>query len=414
MPNSSERKLINSAIGSWSGYIYQGMCAVYVALDHIRKAYNSGGSTNQLEGYKLYLDAYDDFSVHNENGQAISLHQCKLYKQSKSFDEAQKLLVATKADLVQKSICTEDTTKYFHSNQQPRLIEGVSFFEDFEGDKSFNADILSLKISRIIAKIFEDQGIERHRMRVYNALISWVDTKVTAIHGLYLKEKRYLYEIATHPNSGIPFSEIISILFLDDFAAYPRKDFYRLLKYDFLHSIKDEIESSYESEDDWEGGDPKHIQILVDSIGNMPIVDFEHIVQRLLPVEHIRPCEKSKENVCNSSIAQELIQLVASCNFKLRPEVDWCERSKRQAPIAVKHLSLSKVCRQLYQNRANLDCLREYNTLVTKDGNEFITDIRDKVSTINQIDKSDSDENIFKTKKVGLLSVSKFNTGDYE
>lgn len=56
-----------------------------------------------------------------------------------------------------------------------------------------------------------------------------------------------------------------------------------------------------------------------------------------------------------------------------------------------------------------------YDILVTKEGNEFIPDIRDKASIIGSIDTiNDDDKNIFKEKIVGLLSVSKFNAGDYE
>ena len=95
--------------------------------------------------------------------------------------------------------------------------------------------------------------------------------------------------------------------------------------------------------------------------------------------------------------------------------MDWNEQSKRQTPIAVKHFDLSKTCKKLYKNRANLDCLREYDILITKEGNEFIPNIRDTASIISSTyTTNDDDKNIFKEKKVGLLSVSKFNAGDYE
>jgi len=365
----------------------------------------------------LYLDAYDDFSIHDENNQAISLHQYKLYKQTKEFKKAQEQLLETKRYWVQQNVCTEDTVVYFHSNQSPNLIDGILSFEDFEGDVSFNTDTLRQKIRRIIAKIFHTQGVERAQNRVYNALISWIDTQVITIHGRYLGQRKALQEIAIDKDSAIPFNRIISILFDDDFKTYPPQDFYKLLKYEFLHSIKEEIEENYETENDWDGGDPECVQDFVDCIGKTPIANFEHIVQRLLPVEDIHPSEKSERNVCNSSIAQEFIQLVAKCSFKLRVELDWNEQSKRQTPIAVKHLNLPPpwICKQLYKNRVNLDCLREYDILVTKEGNEFIPNIRDKALIIGSTDTTNDDgKNISKEKKVGLLSVSEFNAGDYE
>ena len=413
--NDESRKLTHSAIGSWSGYIYQGTCAVYVVLNAILKEYQSNKNVDQIKGYLLYLDAYDDFSIHNENNQAISLHQCKLHKQTQEFEEAQKQLLETKRYWVEQNVCDEDTVVYFHSNQSPNLIDGISSFEDFEGNVSFDADTLSRKMRGLITKIFEEQGIERPQERVYNALISWVDRQVTTIYGRFLKQKVALREVAIEKESAIRFDKIISILFEDDLAEYPPQDFYKLLKYEILHSIKEEIEENYETEDDWDGGNPEFVQDFVDCIGKTPIANFEHIVQRLLPVEDIHPSEKSERNVCNSSIAQEFIQLVAKCSFRLRVELDWNEQSKRQTPIAVKHLNLSQTCKQLYKNRANLDCLREYDILVTKEGNEFIPNIRDKALIIGSTDTTnDDDKNIFKEKKVGLLSVSKFNAGDYE
>lgn len=408
-------KSTHSAIGSWSGYIYQGMCAVYAVLNAILKEYDANGNLTKIRDYLLYLDAYDDFSIHNENNQAISLHQCKLYKKAQGFEEAQQQLLETKRYWVEQNVCDEDTVVYFHSNQSPNLIDGLSSFQDFEGNASFDADTLNQKIRSLIAKIFEVQGVVRSQNRVYNALISGIDTQVIKIHRRSLEQRKTLQEIAIDKDSAIPFNKIISILFEDDLANYPPQDFYKLLKYEFLHSIKEEIEENYETEDDWDGGNPEFVQDFVDCIGKTPIANFEHIVQRLLPIEDIQPSERSERNVCNSSIAQEFIQLLAKCSFRLRAELDWNEKCKRQTPIAVKHLNLSQTCKQLYKNRANLDCLREYDILVTKEGNEFIPNIRDKALIIGSTDTTnDDDKNIFKEKKVGLLSVSKFNKEDYE
>ena len=410
-------KFTNSAIGSWSGYIYQGMCAVYVVLNHILKEYdsNSNGNLDKIRDYLLYLDAYDDFSIHDENNKAISLHQCKLYKKTQDFKEAQEQLLKTKKYWMEKKVCTQGTVVYFHSNQQPNLIEGILSFVDFEREKLFDADTLSQKLRRLITKIFERQGIERPQERVYNALISWIDTQVITIHKRSLDSDKRLREIAIGKNSAIPFKEIINILFDDDLANYPPLDFYSLLKYEFLHSIKNKIEESYESEYDWEGGNSEFVQDFVDKIGNIPIANFGHIIQRLLPVKGIHPSEESVRNVCNSSVAQEFIQLVALCRFKLEAELHWNEKCKRQTPIAVEQNSLAQACKLLYKNRANLDCLREYDILITKDGNEFIPNIIDKVSIFSSTDKANDDgKNIFKEKRVGLLSVTKFNAKDYE
>lgn len=58
-----ERKFNNSAIGSWAGYIYQGLCAVYVVLHYFHDVVNNPELRDKYGKYILYLDSYDDFST---------------------------------------------------------------------------------------------------------------------------------------------------------------------------------------------------------------------------------------------------------------------------------------------------------------------------------------------------------------
>ena len=48
----TQREETNSAIGSWSGYIYQGLCGVLVALRMLKE------NKEAYKGYSLQLDAY--------------------------------------------------------------------------------------------------------------------------------------------------------------------------------------------------------------------------------------------------------------------------------------------------------------------------------------------------------------------
>ena len=54
----------HTAIGSWSGYIYQGICATY----HVLKLY-------YVKDYTLSLDSYEDFSIFDSADKIVSLHQ---------------------------------------------------------------------------------------------------------------------------------------------------------------------------------------------------------------------------------------------------------------------------------------------------------------------------------------------------
>lgn len=51
----SSREETNSAIGSWSGYIYQGLCGALVVLRMLKE------DTSAYKDYSLQLDAYEVF-----------------------------------------------------------------------------------------------------------------------------------------------------------------------------------------------------------------------------------------------------------------------------------------------------------------------------------------------------------------
>lgn len=67
------KKLLDTAISSWSGFVYQGKVAIYHVLQEIDN-----------DGYTLQLDSLDDFAILDGLGQIISMHQVKA-KKSNNF-----------------------------------------------------------------------------------------------------------------------------------------------------------------------------------------------------------------------------------------------------------------------------------------------------------------------------------------
>ena len=65
----AKEKLLNTAISSWSGFVYQGKVAIY----HVLKEINNPNFT-------LQLDSLDDFAILDANGNIISMHQVKAKK----------------------------------------------------------------------------------------------------------------------------------------------------------------------------------------------------------------------------------------------------------------------------------------------------------------------------------------------
>lgn len=87
----SSRELSNSALGSWAGYIYQGLCGLQHCLKLI------GEDRDKYQQYKLYLDSYEDFAIMNGSEKLVSLHQCKDEKGINDYaDECKKMLAKEK------------------------------------------------------------------------------------------------------------------------------------------------------------------------------------------------------------------------------------------------------------------------------------------------------------------------------
>ena len=65
------KKLLNTAISSWSGFVYQGKVAIY----HVLLERNNAN-------YTLQLDSLDDFAIIDANECIISIHQVKAKKET--------------------------------------------------------------------------------------------------------------------------------------------------------------------------------------------------------------------------------------------------------------------------------------------------------------------------------------------
>lgn len=78
-PNgTSEDVILHAAIASWAGFLYQGICALCVAME---KLLVEPESVN----WYLNVEGYEDFAILDANKQILSFHQCKDYKSKQSW-----------------------------------------------------------------------------------------------------------------------------------------------------------------------------------------------------------------------------------------------------------------------------------------------------------------------------------------
>lgn len=407
-----ERKFNNSAIGSWAGYIYQGLCAVYVVLHYFHDVVNNPELRDKYGKYILYLDSYDDFSIHDGANIAISLHQCKLYKNKNSFSEALEQMKGLYKKLKENLICTDTTNLYFHSNHSIS-DEEVKNYKDFQENKTWTGEELDTSISQLVKVITQKGEFQYPSFRICARLYWFVDKRVIALHNEYLKdERRKLVDIVRDKAAGILFEEIFKLFDTDDLCLVESDEYAHLLKFHMISAMKRIIDENNDPAD-WEEQDlilaPECVHKLIELIMQQELKNFPTIVQRLMPgLPYNKHQEHLKEST-NEPILRELMSTVGFCKLPLEDSFVWVKDCMFHAPITIALSNARQICRKLYNNRANLDCLNECDYLIV---NHRIGKEMDCSIVMRNIigDKYEGDpRSIFNSKKIGLMDIKEFN-----
>ncbi len=408
----NNRRTINSAIGSWSGYIFQGLCAVYVVLIYLLEELESEEKEREYKDYIFYLDSFDDFSIHRGDNHAISLHQCKVYKTNTGFQAAQQQLLEQKKFLQDKGLCDENTKLYFHANHVIDKIDGVIQYKYVDGETTYGPEQVVEGIRSLVTKIIQTKKIPHPAGRVCDALYRLIDSKVQEIHQRSLESEKNLCDLARMRESAIKFQEVRDIINNDDLENCSENEFWLLTKFTFMNTITELIEEN-KTPEDWEDIKPDQVLKFADSISRMDEKNFLKLMNRIIPCEGKSVGSSSVMNLANTSIVNELLHVVGKSDTEISSDVDWNKCDMHQTPSAYSQDSIRKICSALYAQRSNLDCLREYDWLVhDKKGLNKIENCWDEIINIIEVDKNDEYNDIFTEKKIGLMNIQDFNSLD--
>lgn len=413
MSEYSSRKYNNSAIGSWSGYIYQGLCAAYVALHKIWQQAHASGPAEEKSDLLLYLDAYEDFSIHEEEDNiAISLHQCKLHRDKTNFSEALDQMKTQRDVLRGAGLCNDKTKMYFHTNHDIDLTKHpeVESYEGHEGKTIWTIQKVTDGIRYLVRVIYRQKcipgSVESACCRIY----ALVDTKVLEIESEAIEDRKpRLVDLARRRESAIRLSAIEELLDDVGFGNYSKEEFSRLLRYHLLNNLESKMEG-YETPEDWEDLNPDNVFALRGHIQKLGGERMSDIMQRINPDVPVTHDLSSLMDMVNSSICTQLIKLVGSLRIPASENIDWTVGESFISPSLSSDEGNKAIIKSIFRNRANLDCLREYDWLVGLKVRGKVEDIHAYARSIMDVDDRDKDEmNIFKEKKIGILSPTDFN-----
>lgn len=397
-----EKDLLHTAIASWAGFTYQGLCGVYHALTLIKEDRES------YKDYSISLDVYEDFAVLNAAGLVVSLHQCKDVKSTTNFSDEQKKMKNKFEQYQSKGWLAEECRIFFHSATQIRCEEGIEAYS-YHNRATYCSpnDIL-----RLIEELIEDIVPDNNDISTIVAiLVAMVDAKVLYVHDM-MHHTDELQKHVAQREAKICFRDIIDILFHTIHFSLPETDYFPFIRSKYSLEW---LQLMSEAEEEELKVDKPKMENYITFLRNMGSVEGIELLKRILPHEKIAFSGNSLFRVVSPEKSSALFNVLHDVNQPLDADnFDWQVNTHRLTPTAVAastDIEMKLVCRKIIENCANLDCLREYDALV---GNvPYSIDSISSETKLFSCMKKEGDErlhrSIFSTKDIGIKSIDDVN-----
>lgn len=401
------RKCKNSALGSWAGYIYQGICA---AIESVQILIDN----ENFEGF-LSLDAYDDFAILNKDEKIISFHQCKDIKNVSDYSDAFELMKYGKKFYQNKA--TQDVKLYFHCSKNINVTDadGIELYQFPDQNHFCQPGSLFENLSTGIRNFYIKNGVTHQDCEINAAkLAEMIEKKVLEVQQKYFDSSNALNEIAK-VESRISISSIKNILIDCESISITKESFPAFTKQHFLSNLVKRVEQGNQSfiSAGWQYP-INEIRDILKNIGNLDDKSWVSFLIQISPdinvsiKELLSTASKDRSsNLCN--LIEKIVDLTC-INEKIR----YSHPGKQEVALTALNSSatpMNAICQDIYENRHNLNCIYEMRWLAGIFSSK-IDNIEDAVRPFTQIESTE-DRSIFNPQKTGLLPVQDLNNGNY-
>ena len=174
--NTPITTILHTATASWDGFIYQGMCGLYVALKTLSEDFE-----NRNE-WKLGLEGYEDFVIQDNKNQIMSFHQCKCYQSPSDFKKEYEKMEDKRAYWYSNGLCANNVPLYLHCNIPLKYSNGVQAYNYKDGKETASpVEIYSL-IKDMVQLILKTQNIPGAHEVKTALLIYSIGHHVSSLH----------------------------------------------------------------------------------------------------------------------------------------------------------------------------------------------------------------------------------------
>lgn len=399
-PNKSNlTKILNSAIVSWDGFIYQGLCALCVVLEQILQ------NKDDVKSKYLNLEGYDDFTILDKEKHILSFHQAKCYKSLKpNFKEDMKLMEDKRKYWYDHGICAEDANLYFHCNRIVDCSHSVTQYQYSNNVAAMSPTEILEYIDSLICEILEINQYPGNVRTKRDTLISLIDEHVSFLDTE--SKKGIVSDLQLSIDNPISISEIVDLLEKDEnYVSTENRvrtiSFY--LNFNLTGRIMDETDSSV---------DVSKVERFLNAYNKLPNLEKKNVVKRLFPHFDIEGRQTHTGDLTNEEVANYLYNVLTQTKEMNLDRIHWATEGQLQSPSTLgSSKPTNQYCGKIVKNRGTLppELLRDYRWIVG-DVRETIEDIFESAHAINKISDEEYN-NISKSCKVGLLSIQDKNEG---
>lgn len=390
----------NSAIAPWSGYVYQGLCALHYALVLLRTDWDSA------KDKKLNLEGYEDFSILDCNDLIVSLHQCKCNNAPQNFImECQKMTDKYEYWSNQNKLSPNYDGLYFHTNQINTYSCGISSYHYNTANGLCSPTEISKLIEDETKTIIRQRNIAGASVAKQNRLVDLVIKHVETLHEQQINKQQDMFDIACA--NSIPFSKLIELIEIDN-DNLTMEEKVRTCR----HYIILEMNCRLLTCPNVKGTNVVDFLKEFDSLDDFSLIQF---VRRIFPDEDILNSSIDNISIRSKERADNLFKVINNVNESVDNIcIDWTRNSDnvKQSPSTLgSNKEPEEFCPDIIQNPYSNDIRRDYRWIIG--AFEYkVDDIDEAAKQITHIDRIDYTD-IMQTKKVGLLDIKSKNNGDY-
>ncbi len=405
-------KLLDTAISSWSGFVYQGKIAIYYVLTQIENG-----------NYTLQLDSIDDFAILDDNGRIIYIHQVKAKKSqnfssyNKAFGQLQdggdvirctnlffhlaqsisdKTINSIETDFAPVKVYLYDTVPYCEVNQIDSKIEsliGELMVTYHPHDTSKTEPDYITKVRRYLDDLVVKKLLEIHRI----------------IHLNLQTETEAAYQ------QRIPFSDFINCLRLDlNQEELGENYFYYLLITDMGRYYQDFCQ---ENENELDENDLQRLNFSMMQFQNLDQKNIVNFIKNIMPHRTFK-FETIKDYKDNTPLKDEIqgafLKIIQDIKSKPIFNEDtyllqWTGNNKLFSPTSIDKgpSHKEKICSDIVKNAlsTDLNVLFEGNKLITTDIDVPEIVSQSIIENFNEEEAERKKDHIMKWKSVSLIPL---------